>query len=218
MSATSIFIADDHRMFLDGLQSILQKEPDFELMGTATDGQEVLRQFKQQQPDVLLIDIAMPEMDGLEVTRKVTERYQAVRVIIVSMHNNQEFVSSSLDAGARGYLLKNTGQNELMLAVREVAAGGTYFSGGLMESVLRSIHQERKQRQVREEIKLSDRELEVLRLITEELTNQEIADRLFLSPYTVETHRKNLLSKAKARNTAGLVGFAYRMGIVSVDE
>lgn len=218
MSATTLFLADDHRMFLDGLRSIIEQESDLKLLGVATSGEEVLRFFKNERPDVLLIDISMPGQDGLEVTRKVTESYPEVRVIIVSMYNNQEFVSRSLEAGALGYLLKNTGLNELLLAIREVANGGTYYSGGLMESVLRGIHKERKQRKVKEEINLSERELEVLKLIVKELTNHEIAERLFLSPYTVETHRKNLLSKASVRNTAGLVSFAYKMGIVTIDE
>jgi len=200
-----ILIADDHAMFAEGVESLLSSEPDFELCGKAVTAAETLRQVEAHAPDVLLLDINLPDQSGLEVCRQIRHSWPNVKIMALTMFNDESYISAMLNMGAQGYLLKNTGKVELSNAIRTLAAGKTYFCQEATDTVMRSLMRERTAGTVKEAPKISRREKEVLRLIVDERTTQEIATDLFISEKTVESHRAALLAKLGARNTAGLV-------------
>ncbi|MEI6409282.1 MAG: response regulator transcription factor [Bacteroidota bacterium] len=200
-----IFIADDHAMFAEGVESLLNGEPDFELCGKAMTGAETLAKMADMQPDVLLLDINLPDQTGLEVCRRIRAEWPTVKIMALTMFNDESYISAMLNMGAQGYLLKNTGKAELCNAIRTLASGKTYFCQEVTDTVMRSLMRERTAGTVKEAPKISRREREVLVLIMDECTTQEIAGQLFISEKTVESHRAALLAKLGARNTAGLV-------------
>ncbi|WP_224995732.1 response regulator transcription factor [Cesiribacter sp. SM1] len=204
----NIMIADDHRMIIDGLTSMLATEAGVKVTGEASSGKELLEKMEQTPVDIVLMDINMPELDGIEATRKVKAKYPAVRILVLSMYNNPEFIRSLLEAGASGYILKNTGKDELMEAIRQVYAGQNYYGKEVTKVMMESLRGSSSNNN----FSLTNREKEVLKLIVEECTTSEIAERLFISTHTVETHRKNLLSKLNLKNTAGLVKYAIEKG------
>ncbi|MCL4106242.1 UNVERIFIED_CONTAM: hypothetical protein GTU68_061084 [Idotea baltica] len=209
-----ILIADDHQIFLDGLISLLETETDIEVTLTARNGQEVLTLLKTQTPDLILMDINMPVMDGLEATRKVVAEHPEVKVIMLTMHDRADYITQMIQAGASGYLLKNSSRKDLLEGIRTIASGGTYFSQEVTQAVMDSYRSQAKQATRRTEVALTPRETEVLKLIAQECTTGEVAERLFISPHTVESHRKNLLAKLGKKNTAGLAAEAVRLGLV----
>lgn len=201
-----IFISDDHAMFAEGLESLLAGEPDFDLIGKAGTAEDTLRKVTANPPDVLLLDINLPDQSGLEVCKQLRTNFPDVKIMALSMFSDESYISAMLGLGAQGYLLKNTGKVELCTAIRSLAAGKTYFSKEVTDVVMRGLMQSRAGvAGVKEAPKISRRELEVLRLIMDEKTTPEIAGMLFLSEKTVESHRAALLAKLGARNTAGLV-------------
>ena len=210
-----IFIADDHVMFAEGVESLLIGEPDFMLYGKASTAAETLRQVMENPPDVLLLDINLPDQSGLEVCKKLRIDLPKLKILVLSMFSDESYISAMLSLGAQGYVLKNTGKDELCTAIRSLVAGKTYFSKEVTDVVMRSLMQNRTGgAAAKEPPKVSRREREVLRLIVDELTTQEIAAKLFLSEKTVESHRAALLSKLGARNTAGLVKTAIQLKLL----
>ncbi len=202
----TVFIADDHQLVIDGLKLMLSQAPDLQFVGAAPNGREVLRQMERQTVDVLLLDINMPELNGLETCRLMQEKFPAVKIIALSMLQEAGMIRQMLKNGAMGYLHKNAGQEEVLEAIRVVHRGEKFYSEAVKEIVLDSLAGPDKRRQAANPFpRLSRREKQVLALIVEEFTTQEIADRLHISFGTVETHRRNLLIKLGARNTAGLV-------------
>ncbi len=204
---TNILIADDHAMFADGISSILDTEADINVIGKCLDGPSVLEFLKDNKVDVLLLDVNLPGMSGIDVCKTVTAKYPAVKVIAISMFNEESFVTEILNNGAKGYVLKNTGRDELLRAINTVLTGKSYFSDDVTETIMKGLMSQRTgSKKAKKEIpKISRREREVLDLIVKEHTTQEIAKKLFISLKTVESHRSNLLAKTNARNTAGLV-------------
>lgn len=201
-----IFISDDHAMFADGLESLLAGEQDFDLIGKAGTAEDTLRKVTLNPPDVLLLDINLPDQSGLEVCKQLRATLPDVKIMALSMFSDESYISAMLGLGAQGYLLKNTGKVELCAAIRSLASGKTYFSKEVTDVVMRGLMQSRSGAAGSKEVpKISRRELEVLRLIMDEKTTPEIAGILFLSEKTVESHRAALLAKLGARNTAGLV-------------
>lgn len=201
-----IFISDDHAMFADGLESLLAGEQDFDLIGKAGTAEDTLRKVTLNPPDVLLLDINLPDQSGLEVCKQLRATLPDVKIMALSMFSDESYISAMLGLGAQGYLLKNTGKVELCAAIRSLASGKTYFSKEVTDVVMRGLMQSRSGASGAKEVpKISRRELEVLRLIMDEKTTPEIAGILFLSEKTVESHRAALLAKLGARNTAGLV-------------
>jgi DNA-binding NarL/FixJ family response regulator len=200
-----IFISDDHIMFSEGLESLLVGEPDFQLCGRADNAAKTLVQLEKAQPDVLLLDISLPDESGLDVCRKVRQKWPAIKIMALTTYNDESYISAMLGLGAEGYLLKNTGKDELCNAIRMLAAGKTYFCQEATDTVMRSLMRERTTGTAKEKPKISRRERDVLRLIMDQFTTQEIAAQLFVSEKTVESHRAALLAKLGARNTAGLV-------------
>jgi DNA-binding NarL/FixJ family response regulator len=210
-----IFIADDHVMFAEGLESMLTDEPDFEICGRARNAADTLKQVPEVLPDVLLLDINLPDQSGLDVCKILRADCPDVKILALSMHNDESFISAMLSLGAQGYVLKNTGKTELCTAIRALAAGKTYFTQEVTDTMMQSLMRERKAGVAKEPPKISRREKEVLKLIMDERTTQEIAAHLFLSEKTVESHRAALLAKMGARNTAGLVKTALQWKILN---
>ncbi len=209
-----IIVADDHQMFIDGIKALLKNEKDIKVTGEALNGHEVLALLKKEPADIVLLDVNMPGMDGIETTKPIREKYADVKILMLTMHNKHEFIFGLANAGASGYILKNTGRKELLEAIHTVHAGKTYFSKEVTETILQNITKKPTEQKL-EAAQLTEREKDVLKLIAQEFTTQEIADQLFISTNTVETHRKNLLSKLNAKNIAGLVKFAIQTGLIS---
>ena len=213
---TRILIADDHAMFADGISSILNTEVNIEVVGQCLDGPSVLEFLKSNPVDILLLDVNLPGMSGIDVCKQVTTHYSDTKVIAISMFNEESFVSEILNNGAKGYVLKNTGREELLKAIDTVLSGKSYFSDDVTETIMKGLMNQRKaSKETKKEIpKISRREKEVLELIVKEHTTQEIANKLFISLKTVESHRSNLLAKMNARNTAGLVRIAMENNLI----
>ncbi len=204
-----VLLADDQQMFIDGIQSILSTVNNIEIIGVANNGLELLEKLEENQPDVILLDINMPEMDGIETCKRVKKQYPKSKILILSTYSHKSFVANLISLGADGYLLKNTGKDELVLALETVNDGENYYS-----SDIKDVLNENKKGDGDEISFLSKRELEVLRLIGQGNTNTQIAEKLFLSPYTVETHRKNMMHKLQLKNSAELVKYAVDRGLV----
>lgn len=207
-----VLIADDHQMFIDGLRSLLQGSEDICVVGEAANGQKVVELCDREEVDIAIMDINMPGMDGIQATRELLKKHPSLKVLGLSMYNDREYISDLLKAGARGYILKNTGKETLINALRTLQSGGNYLGEEVSQTLLNTFIKAPGRTQLPE--KLSDREKEVLDRIATGLTTHEIADQLFISKNTVETHRKNLLYKLKARNTAELVNNAYKQRLI----
>lgn len=202
---TSVFIVDDHYMVIEGIRSLLQNEKGIEWAGHATNAVSCLAYLKKQQPDVILMDINLPDKSGIDLCKEVKEIYPLVFVIGLSTFNQQSFIQKMIDNGASGYVLKNATQEELIDSIETVIRGKTYLSD-------EASHTLRKQDAAT--IVLTRREKEVLELIANGMTNGGIAQKLFISVTTVDTHRKNLLAKLEAKNTASLVRIATQMQLI----
>jgi DNA-binding NarL/FixJ family response regulator len=214
MEKINVLIADDHRIFRDGIRSILEKEKDIVVVDEAANGSEVLEKIERLKVDVLILDIDIGKPGGIEITQVISTTYPEVKVLILSMISLHDFVISALENGAIGYILKNTGKDEVLTAIRSVAKGDSYFSKEVSAILIEQLHTPRSQKKRLTDIPLTPREIEVLELIAREFSNQEIADRLFISIRTVDTHRRNMLEKLGVRNTAGLVRFAIKKGLL----
>jgi DNA-binding NarL/FixJ family response regulator len=211
-----ILLVDDHKIVRDGIISLLQDESRYDIVGQAENGIEALDKIEQLAPDLVLLDINMPIMDGLECARQITIKYPEVKILTLTMLNEQEHIKNMLAAGAGGYLLKNSGKEELIAAINKVMEGETYFSEEVKNLIMMDMIKKKTAsgKISGEPIPLTPRELDVLELIIDEYTNQEIAEKLFISVRTVDAHRRNLLEKTGSRNTAGLVKFAIENNLV----
>ena len=207
-----VLIADDHQMFVDGLKSLLVEEKEMCVVGEARNGYEVLDICEQEEVDIVIMDINMPLMDGIQTSKRLSKTHPSVKILGLSMYNDKDYITDILKAGARGYVLKNTGKDSLLNAIATLQCGSTYLSDEVSKTLLSSFMKSQTGDQLIE--KLSDREREVLDCIASGLTTHEIADKLFISKNTVETHRKNLLYKLKAKNTAELVNNAYKQRLI----
>ena len=213
--AIQILIADDHAMFIDGIKSLLRREEQIQVAGEAKDGKEALEILAKGGVDILITDISMPNMSGTELTKQVKEHYPEVKVLVLTMYNDREIINEILVAEAEGYILKNTGRQELLKAINRIAEGSTYYSNEVMEIVMENIKGSNKRAEEDERVKeLTQRELEILQLICEELSTAEIAERLYISPRTVETHRKHILQKTQVKTIVGLIKFAINNNLV----
>ncbi len=205
-----VLIADDHNLFREGLVEFLNNLPEITDLYQANNGQEVIELLKKQSIDVVLLDINMPVMDGIATAKSMKKKWPKVKIIMLTMHDTQDYIRQVLDLGVDGYLLKTTSLSELQTAIKTVCEGEKYYGKAVQQSFINSFS---KQNMV-QEVKLTKREKEILTLICEELNTNEIAERLFISNYTVESHRKNLLAKTGAKNVAGLVKFALQNKII----
>lgn len=212
----SVFLADDHAVVRDGLWALLDAERDLDVIGGAADGRDAARQVAQLCPDVVIMDIAMPELNGLEATRKIGEVCPGARVIILSMHSSTEHVMRALQAGAYGYLLKESAGVELIKAVRTVQTGHHYLSPKITDGLVEQLVQNPDLLVESPLLQLSPREREVLQLVVEGKSNAEIAGDLSLSIKTVETYRSRLMMKLDIHDLPDLVKFAIRHGVISL--
>lgn len=209
---TRVLIADDHQMFVDGLKSLLEEEKELRVVGEAKNGLEVLEFCDHEAVDIVIMDINMPLMDGIQTSRELSKKHPSIKILGLSMYNDRDYISDILKAGALGYVLKNTGKESLLNAISTLQSGSNYLSEEVSKTLLSSFIKNVPYEHAIE--KLSDREKEVLECIASGLTTQEIGEKLFISKNTVETHRKNLLYKLKARNTAELVNNAYKQRLI----
>ena len=205
-----LLIADDHQVLLDGFVSIFDAVDQIKVVDTATNGREVLEKLHGTEVDIALLDINMPELNGVETCKQISRRYADTKVIALSMYDNPSYVKRMIKHGAMGYLLKNDTAQEIIKAIETVHEGERYFSSQL-KNILNSFEPEHR---THYEAQISSRELEVLQLIAEGFTDQQIADQLFISIHTVNSHRKKLLLKFDARNTAELVKKTLEKGII----
>ena len=197
--ATKVFIVDDHYMVIEGIRSLLQNEKGIEWLGHATNAASCMSFLHNQVPDIILMDISMPDKSGIDLCKEVKEKYPSVFIIGLSTFNQQSFIQKMMENGASGYVLKNATQEEIMEAIATVAKGKTYLSDAVSQVL---------KKQDDTGVVLTRREKEVLELVAEGMTNIEIGAKLFISPSTVDTHRNNLLTKFEAKNTASLIRLA----------
>lgn len=215
-----ILLVEDHMVVRNGIKLLLESQDGFEVVGEASNGKEALQFLNSNPvPDIVLTDISMEEMDGIELLHELKKHYPSIKVVILSMLNQINYVVEAFESGLAGYLVKNVGYNELLFGLNHIANGGRYMSEEIALILLDQVRSGQSYAQVSGELQtdfdISDRELEVLKLIAEGYTNIEIADKIFLSKRTVEGHRQNLIDKAGVKNTAHLVKFAFERGILN---
>lgn len=212
-----VAIADDHKIFRSGVIQTLTPYENINVVFEAEDGEHLLQIMQDQQPDVILMDLKMPKMDGIQATIKVREKYPLVKIIILTMYEDDNFIVHLVENGANAYLLKNSEPEEIYEAICTTFEKGFYFNENVNLALLKKVLHKNKQQfkpTFKNEVQLTDRELEVLKLICGEQTTQEISEQIFLSPRTVEGLRQKLLEKLNVKNTVGLVLYAFRNGLI----
>jgi len=213
MEEYSVILVDDHKLFREGLKLLLENLAYIKKVDEAGNGKEFLKLIGKFQPDIIFMDIEMPIMDGITATKQVLKLHPDLNIIALSMYGDENYYTQMINAGAKGFILKNSGIQDVEAAIQAVISGNNYFSQEILNRLIKGIGGESKTKKSNE---LSEREEEVLFHICKGLSNQEIADTLYLSKRTVDKHRENLLSKTNARNTAGLVMYAVKNGIAEV--
>jgi DNA-binding NarL/FixJ family response regulator len=218
-----LLLVDDHKLIRDGIRSLLDVEKEFEIVSEAEHGKQALELLDKHDIDIVVIDINMPVMGGIEATEKISKQFPNVSVLALTMLNEEQHIRQMLKAGAAGYILKNAGQDELVDAIKSISTGQHYFSKEATQVIMMDMMKVKKapstggteeRKLAKGSVYLTEREKDILRLIAKEHTNQEIADDLFISVRTVDAHRRNLLQKIGARNTAGLVIYALENSIM----
>jgi DNA-binding NarL/FixJ family response regulator len=214
MRKIKIILVDDHQMFRDGLKFVLKQIPEFEIIGTAANGQDYLDLLEAGLPDVVIMDIGMPVMDGIQATQKTTEKYPGINVIALSMFSDQEYYHKMVAAGVKGFLIKEAGLDELEKAIKAIHQGNSYFSQELLRNIIVNISNPKVT--ARDGHQLTKREEEVLQMICKGYSTKEISDLLFISQKTVEGHKTNLLSKTNSKNTLNLMLYALKNKLVEI--
>lgn len=216
MNKLRILLGDDHTLLRSGLRKILQERADWEVVGEAGDGRTAVQEALRLQPDLAILDIGMPILNGIEATRQIVRRLPELRVLILSMHADEAYIIQSLQAGARGYLLKDVADTELVRAVLAISQGKSYFSPAVAKVMLDDYVRHLAAKGIADRYdSLSEREREIFQLIAEGHSNKEIAGLLSVSPATIDTHRAHILQKLDVHNTAELVLYAVRRGVIS---
>jgi DNA-binding NarL/FixJ family response regulator len=212
-----ILLVDDHQIIREGIKALLHNHKDFLIIGECDDGNEVDEFLKNTLADVVLMDINMPQMDGIQCTELITKKYQDIKVLALSMHNEERFISRIIEAGAYGYVLKDSGKKQLVEAIMAVSQGENYYDKEVTSILMSRYMKNTPDKQKTKKVilpELTPREIEILKLIAEELTNVEISEKLFISQRTVDTHRRNLLQKLGVKNTVGLIRYAFQSGLI----
>jgi two-component system, NarL family, response regulator NreC len=216
MKSIRVIVADDHTMIRSGLRALLDRAPDVEVVGEAQDGRQAVQLAQELSPNVVLLDIAMPNLNGIEAARQISARQERIGIIILSMHSDEGYVLRALKAGARGYLLKDSSEDDVINAVRAVSSGKAYFSPEISRMMADQYIVQMQQRGVEDSYELlTSREREILQMLAEGNSNKEVATSLDLSLHTVETHRSNILQKLNLHSIPELILYAVRKGIVS---
>ncbi len=216
----TILLADDHTIVRQGLAKLLEGEPDFKVIGEAENGREAVSKVEELAPDIILMDIAMPLLNGIEATRQIKKNRPRTKVIILSMHSHDRYISELFSLGASGYLLKNSTGADITKAIESAVRGDTYLSPSISRKVIDDYVTLKKKKPYQEELysKLSNREREVVQLIAEGLSTKEISDILCVSTSTVKTHRSNIMEKLRMENLAQLIKFALDLGLVEIQS
>ncbi|MGA2667472.1 MAG: response regulator transcription factor [Ignavibacteria bacterium] len=220
MKNIKILIADDHEVVRDGLKNILLTLGNISVVGEVANGEDAVNQYNTLKPDLVIMDISMPGMNGIEATRIIKENDPEAKILVLTMHDNQEYLNQIIRSGAKGFVLKNTDKDELLQAVKTVAAGENFFSKDISKLIIDNYIRSAKDTEKSEtykEVPLTKREIEILKFIAEGHSNQEIANKLFISYNTVDTHRKNIMHKLSIKNTAGLVRYAIEKGLIEIN-
>ena len=213
-----ILLADDHKIVRDGLRTLIGKEAGMEVIGEAENGRKALKMAEKIRPNVVIIDVTMPDMNGIEATRKMVTEIPGVKVIALSMHSDRRFVLGMLEAGASGYLMKDCAFDELAKAVRSVSTGQTYLSPSIADVLVKGYLDRVNEKLSVARSPLTEREREILQLLAEGRSSKEIAAHIGVSVKTVETHRRNMMQKLNMRSVAELTKYAIREGLISVDD
>jgi DNA-binding NarL/FixJ family response regulator len=210
-----ILIADDHSMVRDGVKNLINQNKDLVVVGEASSGSQALELFDSLNPDLLIMDISMPDMNGMEVSKLILAKNPQANIVILSMYDDEDYISRCLEYGVKGYVIKNESGSELDYAIRSVLIGKNYFSRQAQDVIFRKYSQNVSKKKQREDsVKLTKREVEIIKLIAEGMTSQEMANKLFISPRTVETHRANLMKKIGVKNAIELVKKAEQMDLL----
>lgn len=209
-----ILIVDDHQMFIDGIKALLRNEKRFRIVEEALDGSIALEKFKSTSIDIMITDISMPGMSGTELTRTVKKEYPQIKILVLTMYNDQDVANEILMSEAEGFILKNTGKQELVAALTSIADDGTFYSREVLTNLMIKIKKDKRTEE--ETHNLTERELEILQLICEELSSEQIAEKLFISKRTVDTHRQHIYEKTKCKTIISLIKFALRNNLVNL--
>ncbi len=218
MANVKMLLADDHEIVRDGLKTLIGSQHGLDIVAEAENGIQALKACGEHEIDLIIMDVNMPEMDGIEATKMIKEKYPDVKILALTMSDNDVHIRKMIEAGASGYILKNAGREELKKAVQSLMEGKHYFSDSATQSVMMELVRSKGKSKGVGPADITDREVEVLELIVKEHTNQEIAEKLFISVRTVDAHRRNLLQKTGARNTAGLVRYALENHLFSGNQ
>jgi DNA-binding NarL/FixJ family response regulator len=215
MPKHKILIADDHAMVRDGVKNLVQQNKDLVVIGEARSGNETLELYDKLQPDLLIMDISMPDMNGMEVSRAILARNPNANIVILSMYDDEDYISRCLEYGVKGYVVKNESGSELEYAIKSVLQGKNYFSRQAQDVIFKKYSQNVSKKKTTEDtVNLTKREVEIIKLIADGLTSQQMADRLFISPRTVETHRANVMKKLTVKNAIELVKKAQQLKLL----
>ena len=211
-----VFLADDHTILRSGLRAVLERHSDLQVVGEAADGRQAVQSMEQDRPDVIVMDVAMPLLNGIEAARQITAKYPQVAIVVLSMHSDEGYVLRALKAGARGYLLKDSAEGDLITAIRAVSEGKAFFSPAISRMLVDDYMRQLQQRGIEDSYELlTTREREILQLLAEGRSNKDIARFLELSLYTIETHRSNILEKLNLHSVPELMLYAIRKGVIS---
>ena len=218
MQKLKIYLVDDRKLFREGLKLLLSTQDFVHHIYEASNGREFIESLSLVDCDVVLMDIEMPEMNGIEATREALRLHPDLKIIVLSMYGDEQYYYKMIDAGAKGFMLKNTGIENVITAIKKVAAGENFFSEELLFSILNNMRDSNKTETESPDSEISEREMEILYHVCKGKSNQEIADELFISKRTVDKHRANLLSKTGCRNTAALVMYAIKNKIIEIND
>ena len=218
MNPISVLIADDHEIVRYGISTFLSSAEDIEIVGEASSGEECLELFNEKKPEVCLLDIGMPDKNGIETAKSIRSLDDDTKILILSMHIDKEILSDVLEADINGYLLKNTDKSDILNGIRAVVKGQQIYSDPISDLIKQSFRKRKEKQKKHNDIEITSREQEILQLVVEGYTSQEIADKLFISPRTVSTHRSNLMQKLELKNIADLVRYAIENDLVKINQ
>ena len=209
-SIIKVLIVDDHQIMIDGIKALLKNEKNIEVVGEMLNGMDALLFIKENAVDVVIADISMPQMSGIELTRSIKKEHSPIKVLVLTMHNEGNLIKEIVDAKASGYVLKNTGKKELVEAINKIALGKTFYSNEVLQVMIKNIAENKEDKLP----SLTSRELDVIKLIAKEYSNGDIANALFISERTVETHRKNIFRKTNTKGVVALLNYVYKHKII----